>query len=214
MLWSILIAGIPERFHTVQPLLHSLLEKQAVARMPDVELLFFMDNRRRPVGAKRNDLLAMARGEYVSFVDDDDEVAPNYVERIYQMIARTRKSDSPADVICFPQRATLKPFGVTHECTYSIAHWKDREPDKRRVLAPAVNGDGTPIPNTLNWTGPPAHTMAWRREVVKSIRFPEQNFGEDVGWVDAACENAKNEMRIEGEPLYFYHFDQEKSATR
>ncbi len=91
MLWSILICGIPERYHSVQPLLYSLLEAQAISRRPDVELLYFMDNKRRTVGAKRNALLSMAIGEYISFIDDDDEVAPNYVDKIIGTIIKERK---------------------------------------------------------------------------------------------------------------------------
>ena len=208
MLWSILIPSIPERYHSAQELLHSLLEQQSVARMQDVELLYCMDNRRRSVGAKRNDLLAMARGEYLSFIDDDDLVATDYVQKVHRLISKARKQDPPADVICFPQRCTLAPSGVTHECSYSIAHWKDREPDKRRVLVQS----GTP--NVLNWSGPPAHTMIWRAEIAKSATFPEQNFGEDVSWVDAVCEKAKTEMVINGEPLYYYRFDEARTATR
>lgn len=208
MLWSILLAGIPERYHTVHPLLFSLLESQSVARMPNVELIYVMDNRRRSVGAKRNDLLAMARGEYVCFIDDDDEVASDYVQKIYKLIAKTRKSNPPADVICFPQRAMLQPAGVTHECTYSLVHWRDREPDKRRALAP------TDKPNVLNWTGPPAHTMVWRRAILEGVRFPEKQFGEDVEFVDEACKRAKTEIKLTGAPLYFYKFDAGKTATR
>ena len=214
MLWSIMIAGIPERFHSAQPLLHSLLEAQSVARMPDVELLYLLDNRRRPVGEKRNDMLAMAHGEYVSFIDDDDAVATDYVQKIYRQIVATRKSDEPADVICFPQRATIQPAGVIHECTYSIAHWKDREPDKRRVLAQIPGENGKPLPNTLAWSGPPAHTMVWRRDCIQDARFPSKNFGEDVDFVDQACENAVNEIVMMGEPLYFYNFNEEGTATR
>ena len=214
MLWSILIAAIPERYHSAQPLLHSLLEKQSVARMPDVELLYLMDNRRRPVGVKRNDLMAMAKGEYVSFVDDDDSVAPDYVEKIYRQIVATRKSDAPADVICFNQKATLQPTDITHECSYSLAHWKDREPDKRRLMAPAFDKEGQQLPNTLLWTGPPAHTMVWRRALLEGISFPEKMFGEDVDFVDAACELAKNELIMNGEPLYYYRFNEEGTATR
>jgi glycosyltransferase involved in cell wall biosynthesis len=224
MLWSILIAAIPERYHSAHGLLHSLLEQQSVARMQDVELIYCMDNRRRCVGAKRNDLLAMAKGEYVSFVDDDDEVASDYVQKIYRAITKARKLEkvedaagvvvamggpiAPTDVICFPQRATLIPANVIHECTYSIKHWKDRKPEERRQLAP------TDKPNTLAWSGPPAHTMIWRREIVKDIKFPEKNFGEDVDWVDAACELAKSEMVLNGEPLYYYKFDEAKTSTR
>ena len=189
MLWSILIAAIPERFHHVQPLLYSLLESQAVARRPEVELLYLLDNRRRAVGAKRNALLSSARGEYIAFVDDDDAVASDYVQKIVSAISHARKADPPADVICFPQRATLDPHGVIHECTYSLAHFRDRKPEARRQLAASDR------PNILLWSGPPAHTMVWRREVVADIRFDERNFGEDTAWVDAACAKAADLLR-------------------
>ena len=214
MHWSILIAGIPERFHSVQPLLYKLLETQNVARMPDVELLYLMDNKRRPVGAKRNELFDAAKGEYVSFIDDDDDVHPEYVRRVYRAIRAARKSDAPPDVICFRQTASLVQHGVTHDCHYSLKYWKDREPAQRRVLEPAIDDDGKPLPNVLKWTGPPAHTMAWRRETVAGIWFPEEQFGEDVAWVDAACGRAKTEVQIDGGPLYIYKFNDMTSATR
>ena len=197
MLWSILIAAIPERYHLAQPLLYSLLEAQGVERNPDIELLYLMDNRRRSVGAKRNALLDAARGEYVSFIDDDDAVAPGYVARVLDALRRHRG----VDVVCFPQRATIQPSGVVHECTYSLAH-------KTRELKP------TAMPNVFAWTGPPAHTMVWRRAVIGDTRFPEKQFGEDVEWVDAVCARASSEAQIEGAPLYFYQFDSERSATR
>jgi len=214
MLWSILMAAVPERYHSAQPLLHSLLETQSVARMPDVELIYVMDNKRRSVGEKRNDLLGMARGLYVSYIDDDDMVGPDYVQKLYRQIVSGRKSDPPADVICFPQRATLKEAGVVHECTYSLAHWKDREPDKRRQLSQRFNEKGEPLQNVLNWTGPPAHTMVWRRKVLEGIRFPEKMFGEDVDFVDQACERAKTEIILNGEPMYFYNFSEAGTTTR
>ena len=209
MLWSILICGIPERFSTsAHALLHDLLEKQKVAYRPDVELIYKLDNKRRSVGAKRNGLLRDALGDYICFVDDDDSVAPDYVQKVVSIIAKVRKGDPPTDVICFPQRAILKPSNVTHECTYSLQHFREREPADRRKLAQ------TSTPNTLAWTGPPAHTMVWRREVVKDVRFPEANFGEDASWVDQCCEGAKTEVVLTGEPLYFYNFDEAKTATR
>ena len=203
MLWSILICGIPERYHSVQPLLYSLLEAQAVARRPDVELLYFMDNKRRTVGAKRNVLLALSAGEYISFIDDDDEVAPNYMDKILAEITKGRKESPPVDVICFPQRATLSPSGVIHECSYSLAN-------KERKLEQIPDGP----PNTLKWTGPPAHTMVWGRELTRIILFDNKNFGEDVSWVDEVCKGAKKEVQITGDPLYFYKFSQEGTATR
>ena len=222
MLWTIAIAGIPERFHSCQPLLYSLLETQGVARLPDVECLYLLDNKRRTVGAKRNALLDMARGEYVSFIDDDDMVAADYVKRIHDAINQARRAkvvmsditETLPDVICFGQRATLHPHGVTHECTYSLEHWRNRKPEDRRQLAPAPGPDGKPLPNVLLWTGPPAHTQVWRRAILEGIRFPEQQFGEDVIWVDEACARASTEICLNGSPMYFYQFDAERSATR
>jgi len=176
--------------------------------MPDVELLYLLDNKRRPVGAKRNDLLSIAHGEYISFIDDDDEVATDYVQKIYRSITTTRKSDIPADVICFPQQCTLQPAGIIHECTYSIKHWKERNPEERRKI------EKTDTPGTFKWTGPPAHTMVWRRSSIYGVQFPDKMFGEDIEWVDIVCNKAKVEVQIEGAFLYYYKFDEGRSATR
>jgi hypothetical protein len=170
-----------------------------------VELLYLLDNRRRLVGAKRNDLLHAARGEFISFIDDDDEVAINYIDKVLAGIVQARKAG--ADVVCFPQRATLSPAGITHECTYSIKHL-ERPLDQRRKLEP------TSTPGTLNWSGPPAHTMVWRRELVKDIPFEDKQFGEDVLWCDIAASRAKGEVQLAGDPLYFYKFDADRSTTR
>lgn len=197
MLWSILIAAIPERYHSAQPLLYSLLEAQGVARNPDIELVYLMDNHRRSVGAKRNALLSISNGEYVSFIDDDDAVAGDYVARVLDALRRNKG----VDVVCFPQRATIMPSGIVHECTYSLAN-------KTRELKP------TEKPNVFAWSGPPAHTMIWRRDITRGASFPETQFGEDVAWVDKVCERAKTEHQIGGTPLYLYNFDAERSATR
>ena len=178
--------------------------------MQDIELLYLMDSRRRTVGAKRNALLDMAQGEYLSFIDDDDEVASDYVQKIYRTIAKTRKMETshdhpPADVICFPQRATLNPANVIHECTYSLEYNKR---DPKRKLEPSEKE------NTLNWSGPPAHTMVWRAEIAKSAKFPEKNFQEDVDWVDQVCAVAKVEVVLNGEPLYHYKFSETGTSTR
>jgi hypothetical protein len=56
--------------------------------------------------------------------------------------------------------------------------------------------------------------MIWRREVIGTTRFPSQQFGEDVAWVDEVCARATTEAQIEGPPAYFYNFDAERTATR
>jgi len=43
----------------------------------------FMDNKMRTIGHKRANLVADALGEYLAFVDDDDDVPAYYVDVTY-----------------------------------------------------------------------------------------------------------------------------------
>lgn len=78
---SILICHLDQRKHLVVRLL-SVLNPQLT---PEVEIL--TDSTPGiSIGAKRNQLLARATGQYVVFIDDDDLVSTNYVSLILQAI--------------------------------------------------------------------------------------------------------------------------------
>lgn len=80
---SILIATIQERQGQFLAL-KSYIE----AQLPEsgVEVVFCCDNREMSIGAKRQQLLEMAQGEYVCFIDDDDMIHPEYVPKIMSAI--------------------------------------------------------------------------------------------------------------------------------
>ena len=61
----------------------------------EVECLVAIDNREATIGAKRNQLLKDSTGDYVCFIDDDDIVSEEYVERILE------GTHSGADCISF-----------------------------------------------------------------------------------------------------------------
>jgi hypothetical protein len=48
----------------------------------DIEILLFLDNKKRTVGGKRDALVQMSRGKYFMFVDDDDDLVS--IDEIYQ----------------------------------------------------------------------------------------------------------------------------------
>lgn len=156
-----------------------------------VEILYLMDNMKMSVGRKRNILLAIAQGEWIAFVDDDDEVAVDYVDQLLGAIDVA----GDAGVICFPQTCHHADTGEVETCTYG--------------LSLPYSKQGT------QWTGLPAHTQCWRTEAVQGIEFPEQNFQEDTGWVAKAVTAVSKEYRIEVDhPLYVYRFDPKTSRTR
>ena len=42
------------------------------------------DNKKRSVGEKRQDLLNLAKGQYLVFIDDDDRISDDYISSIIQ----------------------------------------------------------------------------------------------------------------------------------
>lgn len=183
---SVLVCGIPEREPGV---VRYLLDK---SEGKPVEILYLLDNRKMTVGRKRNILLSIAQGEWFTFVDDDDEVASDYIDRL---LRATLDAPPDAGVICFPQTCHHADTGEVEYCTYGLE------------LPYAKQGD--------QWTGKPAHTQCWRTWAVCDVEFPEGNFGEDVGWVARACQRVSKEYRIpDCQSLYTYRFDPAKSRTR
>lgn len=78
MMLSILICSLHSRSHLLAEL-KAILQPQLTS---DVELLIEVDNKEISTGAKRNILLNRAQGKYIVFIDDDDMVNENYVDRI------------------------------------------------------------------------------------------------------------------------------------
>ena len=82
MILSILICTLPERKHFLDALLNQLVPQVT----DEVEVLMNDKPRGIPTGTKRNLLISQATGDYVCFIDDDDEIAPDYVFQILKAI--------------------------------------------------------------------------------------------------------------------------------
>lgn len=184
---SILTPTIPERLPQAGKL-HGLIARQlkesGVAH--HVEHLILCDNRARSIGAKRQALIDMARGDYVAFCDDDDIVRDGYVRSVLAAMAHR------PDVITFHQRAT----------------WNGLESEVRFGLG-AGDGPFNPDGITLRdaW-----HVCAWRRDVVNGCLFGESNYGEDLVWSKQARRRARTSAHV---PLVLheYHHDEAKTAA-
>jgi glycosyltransferase involved in cell wall biosynthesis len=80
---SLLILSTPNR----SALLSRLLDTLTPQLNKDVEVLVAID-RAANVGEKRNRLLRSASGQYVAFIDDDDNISARYVFAILEAIER------------------------------------------------------------------------------------------------------------------------------
>jgi hypothetical protein len=151
-----------------------------------VEILAFTDNKKRSIGLKRDALVQIATGKYVSFVDDDDETYPCYVA---EMLAGC---ESGADVISTVQHASLNGdnkfvvnFGI----------------DNDNEQAYAIDGIWQDIKRK------PFHTCAWKSEIAKKYHFPDIGYGEDWLWCEQLLRDVKTEHKI-NIPIMCYRWDE------
>lgn len=179
---SILICTLPERVGYLRRLMVSL-EKQANGR--PVEIL--TDNRGRniSIGAKRNALLNWARGGYVAFVDDDDEVAGNYVQLVLQAL-RSKPDCAELRGEITTNGMNPKPFIHTIACK----EWHEKD------------GIYWRMPNHLN---------AIRRELALQAGFPEKSFGEDHDFSKRVQPFLKTQGEIP-QTIYYYRYRSKKRA--
>lgn len=180
-LLSILTPSVPSRLGLVSKLAFIFGDN------PKVEHLIFTDNKRRPVGAKRQALLDISRGKYVAFVDDDDSVSEDYLTELLL------RCESGADVITFEQDATIngETGRIIFDATCRIDEpWKAGGTARRR----------------------PWHVCAWRREVAIQGVFTEVNYGEDAAWVNQVAPLAKNHLHIPKVIHYYRHSSETTEA--
>jgi glycosyltransferase involved in cell wall biosynthesis len=180
---SILTPTIPSRKEQLSKLSEKIAKQSNDSA---IEHLSFADNRTRTIGAKRQALLDIARGEYIAFVDDDDDIEPDYVSEILLAIKQG------PDVITFEQNSY-----------YNGAFSK--------VIFGLNNRDEPFQPNGITLRAP-WHVCVWKRELVKTCQFGESNYGEDIIWSRQARARIKTSLHID-KTLCTYRHDAALTAA-
>ena len=180
---SILTPTIPERTSALHGLTQKILNQSSGK---PVEHLALCDNRQRTIGEKRQALVDIACGEYMAFVDDDDDIADDYVSSLLAAI------ETGADVITFRQRAIYN--GLESEVVFGINN---------------TDQSFTPGGVTLR---APWHVCAWKRERVAECVFGFTNYGEDAIWAHQARQRIRTGHHID-RVLHTYRHDAATTAA-
>jgi glycosyltransferase involved in cell wall biosynthesis len=159
MILSILTPAVPSRIAQVQKLCAEI-ERQIDGR--GVEHLVLLDNKKRTVGEKRDALLRAARGQFVTYVDDDDWITPDYVHELCQAIR-----GGSLDVVTFCQSATVNGNEGTIQ-------FKLGNPNEGFIPGRITKRNA--------W-----HVCGWRRELAILSHFPRSNYGEDWAFAAPLC---------------------------
>ncbi len=185
---SILVCSVLNRRNSFLPLILEELNKQTHDKT-DVEVICIVDNKTRMLGIKRNDLVNMAQGDYVAFVDDDDKLSPDYISELLKAI----EICDDADVINFIVNVSLNgdPF---KPCYYSVTHGHDfnRAESYHRL---------------------PNHIMCIKRQLCIDTPYKPILRGEDSAFSQDLLPKIKKEFDIL-KVLYEYHFNQNTTETQ
>tara|TARA_R110002110_G_C13451857_1_gene717143 strand:- start:1891 stop:2436 length:546 start_codon:yes stop_codon:yes gene_type:complete len=177
------------------------LEKQIGDRQ-DVEILSIMDNKSFGISEKRNELLKLARGSHLAWIDDDDDVADNYVDRLTETIEK----NPDVDVISFNQICYLE--GIEARVFAKMGN-----PHEDVVLS---NTDPTRYKDTLR---PPYHWCVWKTSLAQSEDFksdvliPGSDVGEDIDWLNRLYPKVKNSIYLDKDVLHIYRYSREVSES-
>lgn len=175
---QLLIPTIPKRAHFLSRLLDAL-ELQLV-RWPRAG--YTIDISGGNIGDKRQRMMEAATGEYIAFIDDDDLVAPDYLDRIMPLL------ESGPDVV-----------GITTHTTMDGKEWEP-SPLFRHSIKYREN---------VAWSGndrTPHHLCPLRRDVALKARYIARTFGEDYDYALGLLPHLKTEEWSGDEPIYFYQY--------
>jgi hypothetical protein len=173
--WDMLITSIPHRH---EKLLLLLAELDRQLPVPGAGVRIYRDNLEHPYGNKTQDLVSSSRASWVSCIDDDDMVAPDFVSRVMAAL------ETDPDYVGFPVRWTRDGALQVH-VEHSLRHggWQDTADMLKRDIT-----QFNPIRRELALLGTWAGGYEAERRWAEAVRASGKAVTET--WID--------------EPVYYY----------
>lgn len=183
ILWQILIATLSRRQEKFLDLLDTLLPQCEMAG--NVHVLACSNNGEEGIGSIRDRLLQAAEGDYVSFIDDDDMVADDFVPMIRPFL----ETEPRPDIIGFNVSYTyMDRYGPP-----SVLSIRNEPHDTPGVLYRDIT-----------------HVQPLKREIAQKGSFAV-GWPEDSTWRGQVRPLVKDEVYIDKE-LYAYRHDPRDSV--
>lgn len=188
---SILVPSTNNRYDnfniSIQNQLFGQYEQLTISQQKEVEILMLVDTKSMMLGEKRNNMINLAQGEYVVFVDSDDRIPSDYISELLEATSNN------CDVITFNASVSLNGEDPKL-CRYSKEYTSDYNTDSEYHR----------LPN---------HICAFKRSLAIQFPFPNILYGEDSGFSKSIHKYIKSEFRID-RVLYHYDYNQETTETQ
>jgi hypothetical protein len=186
---SILIPSIPSRFEKMQNLYNRLLIE--CENLP-IEIVCLIDNKKRSIGEKRDALVQLAKGDYLTILDDDDDFFKGYAKEIIAAI------NFDVDVVTFKQKCSLDDGGFYVD--FDLFH-KVNEVAKKEINFGYIDIKRLPF-----------HCCVWRTSIAQSERFANVGYGEDWDWCKRLIPKCKTQHKI-NKILHHYIFNSQTTEA-
>lgn len=178
MLLSILIPTLPSRIERFNSLFVNLaFQKSAFAMFHSTigasEIIVNNEesylNGGPSIGHKRQKLINEASGKYVLFLDDDEDIAPNYIETLMRLCSEDK------DICTFKSIAKMDNYWMTVDMSLAYSENEQANPEgiKRR----------------------PWHICPVRSYFAKLHSFEDINYGEDFKWMEQVLQHCQTEAK-------------------
>ena len=198
MVLSILIPSIPERREQLLSLTGKLYRQILALQdthpsLGSVELI--IDDSKKftdgglSIGEKRNALLQRASGEYLCFLDDDDEPTPNYIEQLVRMC------NEGNDIVTF--RCLVKNDHYWSLIDMSLVNEVNEEVNPNSVIKRT-----------------PWHVCPVKRALIWHIPFTAVNHNEDWSWMAIVLTCIKTESHTDMILTQYNHSEAGSEADR
>jgi len=168
----------------------------------DVEIISLMDNKYFGISEKRNELMKLARGSHLTWIDDDDDVADNYISKLTEAIY----CNPQVDVISFNQLCYLE--GIEAKVFSKMGN-----PHEDVTIDPS---NPSRYKDTLR---PPYHWCVWKTSLAKLENFRSNvliqgsDVGEDIDWLSRLYPRVKQDVYLENDVLHIYRYSKNISES-
>lgn len=147
------------------------LSSEATTRAPNVSMRV-VHKSNEGASSARNVALNEAKGDWIMFVDADDLVRATYISDIAEAIAIDPNTD-------------LVGFGMI-TCLGNEVNWPDNENGFKNISTADT------VPDEFAYMG--FSCFAYRRDILKNLRFKQYAFGEDLVFAAEAFVRSRNCM--------------------
>lgn len=192
---SVLICTTPERDYLFHPLYDELNKQvhdlhRVHNTLGQVEIL--VDSSKRfldgglSIGKKRESLVKRANGKYLCFCDNDDWVAPNYIETLVRLCHKDK------DIVTFRNLTKTDYYWTVIDMSIEFQ-----------------NEEATPdgIVKRNGW-----HICPVRSQYAKLYEFSSINYGEDWDWFSKVLTHCKTEAKT-NQILHTYNHSSKLSES-